>query len=213
MDYYKLLGLNKDAKYEDIKKAYKSLAMKWHPDKNNSPEAPEKFRNISEAYQVLSDDAKRMEYDNRDNDIEYKYTFEFRNPYDIFNEIFFIINSINDTFNAIDNFRQVNEENITVHIVNLHNGIDNISNDISNILEFMKFGFSNLNNHNAVNRRQPKKNHNNSNNNSNNNVACINNNIINNLEYVNSKWVKYNDAYILNNMELDKVIFSTFTYK
>ncbi|MGA3208314.1 MAG: DnaJ C-terminal domain-containing protein [Syntrophales bacterium] len=63
-DYYKLLGLDKKASTEDIKKAYRKLALKWHPDKNpNNKAAEEKFKKISEAYAVLSDPKKREEYD------------------------------------------------------------------------------------------------------------------------------------------------------
>ena len=63
-DYYELLGLEKKATAEDIKKAYRKLALKWHPDKNpNNKAAEEKFKKISEAYAVLSDPKKREEYD------------------------------------------------------------------------------------------------------------------------------------------------------
>lgn len=65
-NYYQILCINKDASEEDIKKSYKKLAIKWHPDKNpdNKEEASEKFKEISEAYQVLSDPEKRKIYDN-----------------------------------------------------------------------------------------------------------------------------------------------------
>lgn len=62
-EYYKILGINKTADNATIKKAYKSLALKWHPDKNKSPDAPEMFKKITEAYGVLSDDTKRKTYD------------------------------------------------------------------------------------------------------------------------------------------------------
>jgi curved DNA-binding protein len=63
-DYYKLLGLDKKATSEDIKKSYRKLALKWHPDKNpNNKAAEEKFKKISEAYAVLSDPKKKEEYD------------------------------------------------------------------------------------------------------------------------------------------------------
>lgn len=63
-DYYKTLGLTRSANKEDIKKAYRRLAVKWHPDKNpnNRDEADKKFKQIAEAYQVLSDDSKRSMY-------------------------------------------------------------------------------------------------------------------------------------------------------
>ncbi|CAH1372364.1 unnamed protein product [Tenebrio molitor] len=62
-DYYKILGINKDASDDEIKKAYRKLALKYHPDKNKSPEAEEKFKEIAEAYEVLSDKKKRDVYD------------------------------------------------------------------------------------------------------------------------------------------------------
>ena len=64
-DYYKTLGVEKTADPEDIKKAYRKLALKYHPDRNpNNREAEEKFKKISEAYAVLSDPEKRKQYDN-----------------------------------------------------------------------------------------------------------------------------------------------------
>ncbi|KAA8515216.1 hypothetical protein F0562_018395 [Nyssa sinensis] len=65
VDYYKILQVDKTAKDDDLKKAYRKLAMKWHPDKNpnNKKEAEAKFKQISEAYEVLSDPQKRAVYD------------------------------------------------------------------------------------------------------------------------------------------------------
>ena len=62
-DYYKILGVSKTAKDDELKKAYRKLALKFHPDKNQSPGAEEKFKEISEAYEVLSDEKKRRIYD------------------------------------------------------------------------------------------------------------------------------------------------------
>ncbi|XP_067630745.1 protein tumorous imaginal discs, mitochondrial isoform X2 [Eurosta solidaginis] len=63
-DYYQILGVAKNANAKDIKKAYYQLAKKYHPDTNkNDPDAGKKFQEVSEAYEVLSDDTKRREYD------------------------------------------------------------------------------------------------------------------------------------------------------
>jgi len=63
-DYYSILGVNKDATAEQIKKAFRKLAVKYHPDKNQGKkEAEEKFKQINEAYEVLSDPEKRKKYD------------------------------------------------------------------------------------------------------------------------------------------------------
>ena len=63
-DYYEVLGVNKDASAEEIKKAYRKAAMKYHPDRNpGDKEAEAKFKEVGEAYEVLSDDGKRSRYD------------------------------------------------------------------------------------------------------------------------------------------------------
>jgi molecular chaperone DnaJ len=62
-DYYEVLGVSKNASKDEIKDAYRKLAMQYHPDRNKSPDAEEKFKEISEAYAVLSDDEKRGQYD------------------------------------------------------------------------------------------------------------------------------------------------------
>lgn len=62
-DYYEILGVDKKASSGDIKTAYRRLAMQYHPDRNKAPEADEKFKEMSEAYAVLSDQNKRQQYD------------------------------------------------------------------------------------------------------------------------------------------------------
>src|ERR1700751_6077824 len=63
-DYYKALGVPKTATAAEIKKSYRELARKWHPDANKgSTEAEERFKEITEAYNVLSDEKQRKEYD------------------------------------------------------------------------------------------------------------------------------------------------------
>lgn len=106
MGYYEVLGVQRHALAKDIKKAYRKLALKWHPDKNpeNKEEAERKFKQVSEAYEVLSDAKKRDVYDRCGKggfngeggggggrshfDRPSRFGFTFRKPDDVFRECF-----------------------------------------------------------------------------------------------------------------------------
>ncbi len=62
-DYYEILGVDRSATQEQIKQAYRQLALKWHPDRNPAADATDRFKEIAEAYAVLSDQTKRRQYD------------------------------------------------------------------------------------------------------------------------------------------------------
>jgi molecular chaperone DnaJ len=84
-DYYDVLGVSKDASASEIKKAYRKLALKYHPDRNKNSDATEKFKELSEAYAILSDKEKRKQYDMFGHaGINQKYTTE-----DIFRSVNF----------------------------------------------------------------------------------------------------------------------------
>ena len=89
-DYYTILNVAKDATSEEIKKAYRKLAIKWHPDKNkNNTQAEDRFKEISEAYDVLSDQQKRINYDQFGHSGTNPTHGDFHsNPFDMFNSFF-----------------------------------------------------------------------------------------------------------------------------
>ena len=107
-DYYKILNISKTATNDDIKKAYRKLAIKWHPDKNNnSKESEEMFKKIAEAYSVLSDNNKRRQYDLRsDGSLDSELVFDFDSAEQLFSNIFnspiYSFNFNQDNFNVYD---------------------------------------------------------------------------------------------------------------
>ena len=62
-DYYEVLGVERGASAEDVKRSYRQAALKFHPDRNKAPDAEDRFKEASEAYEVLSDPQKRQRYD------------------------------------------------------------------------------------------------------------------------------------------------------
>ena len=62
-DYYNVLGVSENADIKDIKKVFRELSLKWHPDRNKDPEAITKIQLINEAYSILGDEDKRIQYD------------------------------------------------------------------------------------------------------------------------------------------------------
>tara|TARA_B100001093_G_scaffold472900_1_gene496391 strand:+ start:2241 stop:2738 length:498 start_codon:yes stop_codon:yes gene_type:complete len=81
--YFEILKLNDGASEDDIKKAYKKLALQYHPDRNKEPEAAEKFKEISNAYQVLTGKSNIQE-----NNVSKGENYEFINPNELFAQIF-----------------------------------------------------------------------------------------------------------------------------
>jgi curved DNA-binding protein CbpA len=121
-NYYNILGLSKTAPNEEIKKAYKNLAMQYHPDKNKDPDAIDKFKDVSEAYQILSDPHKRNEYDhmtqfNKPYHVQ-SQRWQQRDPFDIFNEMFSIMNQLHK---HIIPFNLMQNSVVQVHIIDLNN--------------------------------------------------------------------------------------------
>ena len=182
-DYYEVLGVKKEATADEIRKAYKKLAIKWHPDKNpdNKEEAENKFKEISEAYSVLSDPEKKKEYDNRDTANFKGFDFNGFDPFSMFQDFFrhsrdFGGMGFDDDF---DNFGfnngkfgmgnqhkdiQKHFEEIHKKFANMHMGNGFSNNDFSNGFnndpfddDFFNFG-NNIDNHmnrnmNNMNRR------------------------------------------------------------
>lgn len=103
VDYYEVLGVPRHASSEAIRKAYRKLALKWHPDKNpdNKEDAERRFKQVAEAYEVLSDTQKRDVYDRCGRaglegcgagggpcEDSFQFVFTFRDPADVFRDFF-----------------------------------------------------------------------------------------------------------------------------
>ena len=99
-DYYEVLGVSRSASKDEMKNAYRKLALQYHPDRNKTPEAEERFKEISEAYAVLSDEQKRQQYDQLGHSgIDGRYTRE-----DIFRGVDFsdVFRDMGSGFGGVD---------------------------------------------------------------------------------------------------------------
>lgn len=117
-DYYKILEINKDASSDEIKKAYRKLALKYHPDHNKNPDASEKFKSINEAYEILSDQEKRKIYDEFGIDglKGNNQNFHFTDMNDIFSKFFNNTNPFAKMFSFNQNKRQADDIIIQFHV-------------------------------------------------------------------------------------------------
>lgn len=152
-DFYTLLGISKTASKDEIKKAYRKLAVKWHPDKNKGDsDAEEKFKQISEAYDVLSDENKRSQYDQFGHDAFTQSNTAGNNgfqqdPFDIFNSFFGNGARVNPGSGFNNNFftrenggsKQNNRGGANLKI-NLEVQLKDIVNDINHTLSYTRDG-------------------------------------------------------------------------
>lgn len=147
-DYYDILELNKYATQEDIKKSYKKLALKYHPDKNqNDDESKKKFQEITEAYSVLSDEDKRKKYDMFGVE-DSNFIFD-EDPFKMFNQIFkeqlnqfqnmhyesnIDINNVINELSGLNfgNLFDIPKVHVEVHSLNKNPNISNILNNFKN---------------------------------------------------------------------------------
>ncbi len=140
-DYYKILGLSKDASLLDIKKSYKKLAIKYHPDRNQGNKSyEEKFKEIKEAYEILSDDNKRSMYDqyghsafNNSSYDDNSFTSSFTSSgdfSDIFSDVFGDIFGTSKRKNKSSSYSKGTDINYNI-ILNLEDIIYGISKNIS----------------------------------------------------------------------------------
>lgn len=123
-NYYDILGVSENATQEEIKKAYRKLALKFHPDKSGgSKEYEEKFKKISEAYDVLGDPEKRKRYDNSPsgnfNNFESQFNFNNFTAEDIFSSLFGVRNFEDMNLDIIYNLRVSLKEAMLGHSIKL----------------------------------------------------------------------------------------------
>merc|ERR1711997_1007575 len=100
-DYYSVLEVRPTASLEEIKKAYKRKALQFHPDKNDSPEAEERFKQIAEAYEVLSDCDRKEKYDAHQPGATRYHFSSTRDPFDLFKTFFNGRDPFADIFSSV----------------------------------------------------------------------------------------------------------------
>ena len=113
-DYYDLLGISKGASEDDIKKAYRKMALRFHPDKNKDSDAEEKFKAIAEAYEVLSNKQKRDAFDLYGHKgVKEDFKMGKEDPFDLFRNFF----NDSDPFNSLfgDPFSSFHHQAQNIH--------------------------------------------------------------------------------------------------
>jgi curved DNA-binding protein CbpA len=150
VDYYQVLGVNRDAGDKAIRQAYRALALRYHPDKNNDDGAEESFKKVAEAYEVLSDNKKRKNYNKYtaingtlqqkpQHGFSYNWFFNPSDPFDLFKSCFGHHDPFHVTGNGCDPFTAMFHRHMQIH-QHLHNQLHHRPlNQLSNIFNTYPF--------------------------------------------------------------------------